>query len=83
MNKLVNWKRHLLLGPEKKNFDFLRQANFKLFSEITGNPIKAISLSTWFLLRAAIVILGPVAKGPSYATGCRHMRLHCILSQLS
>jgi len=42
MNKHVSWKRHLLLGPEKKNFDFLRYANFKLFSEITGIPINAI-----------------------------------------
>jgi hypothetical protein len=42
MNKLVSWKRHLLLGPEKKNFYFLRQAIFKLFSEIERNPKNSI-----------------------------------------
>ena len=42
---------------------------------------KCCIYSTWFLLRAAVVILDPIATGPSYAISGRHVRLYCLLSQ--
>ena len=39
-------------------------------------------LNKQFLLRAAVVILNPLAKGPSYAIKGKHVRLYCIQSQL-